>query len=108
VNESDQMQQDEMIVLLERYKSELESILRRFTKTRDSLDIDEKDDARFRELALELRDLFDDTFVDGSRHSQPLIEYFNDSITNYVNSPSYRGVENVKGVVASAPCACSA
>ena len=102
VNESDQMQQDEMIALLERFKSELESILSRFTKTRDSLDIDEKDDARFRELALELRDLFDDTFVDGSRHSQPLIDYFNDSITNYVNSPSYRGVENVKGVVASA------
>ena len=74
----------------------------RFIKTRDGIYIDEKDDARFRQLALELRDLFDDEFVDGSRHSQPLVDCFNDSIRNYVSSPSYHGVESVKGVVASA------
>jgi len=89
------MQQNEMTALLERYKSELEEIRSRFTKTRDGIHIDGKDDARFRELALELRNLFDDTFVDGRRHSQPLINSFNNSITNYVGSPSYRGVENV-------------
>lgn len=96
------MQRDEVIALLECYKAELEDILGRFTKTSDGIHIDRKDDARFRELALELRDLFDDAFVDGKRHSQPLISHFNDSISNYVGSPSYRGVENVKGVVASA------
>jgi hypothetical protein len=96
------MAQDEIIALLGRYKSELEDILSRFTTTSDGIHIDQKDDARFRELALELRDLFDDAFVDGRRHSQPLTAYFQDSISNYVGSPSYRGVENIKGVVASA------
>jgi REase_DpnII-MboI len=96
------MQQAEMIAILERYKGELDGILSRFHKTREETYIDHNDDARFRELALELRDLFDDAFVDGARHSQPLLAYFNDSVSNYVGSPSYRGVESVRGVVASA------
>jgi len=96
------MQQNEMIATLERYKRELKDILLRFKKDRDGIHIDPKDDARFREIALELRDLFDDAFVDGSRHSEPLLAYFNDSISNYIGSPSYHGVENVRGVVASA------
>jgi REase_DpnII-MboI len=96
------MQNDEAIAILQRYKDELEGILSRFKKTRDSIYIDQRDDARFRELVLELRDFFDDAFVEGRRHSQPLLAYFNDSISNYVGSPSYSGVENVKGVVASA------
>ena len=96
------MQHDEMVASLERYKGELEGILSRFNRDRDGVHIGQKDDARFRELALELRDLFDDEFVDGRRHSQQLLEYFNDSISNWIGSPSYHGVENVKGVVASA------
>jgi REase_DpnII-MboI len=95
------MQQIEMIETLERYKHELEGIISRFTKTSDAIHIDRADDARFREMVLELRDLFDDAFVDGRRHSQPLLTYFNDSISNWLGSPSYRGVENVKGVVTS-------
>jgi hypothetical protein len=96
------MQQDEMIAALQRYKRELEDILSRFKRDRDGIHIQPNDDARFREMALELRDLFDDAFVDGRRHSQPLLVYFNESISNFTNSPSYRGVENVKGVVTSA------
>src|ERR1700732_4739377 len=96
------MQHDEMVASLERYKGELEVILSRFNRDRDGVHIGQKDDARFRELALKLRDLFDDEFVDGRRHSQQLLEYFNDSISNWIGSPSYHGVENVKGVVVSA------
>jgi hypothetical protein len=96
------MRQDEMIAILQGYKAELEGILLRFKKDRDGIHIQPNDDARFREIVLELRDLFDDAFVDGRRHSQPLLAFFNDSISNYVGSPSYRGVENVKGVVTSA------
>ncbi len=77
-------------------------MLSRFKKDRDGIHIDQNDDARFREIALELRDLFDDFFVDSRRHSEPLIAYFNDSISNFTGSPSYRGVENVTGVVVSA------
>jgi len=54
------MQQNEMIATLERYKRELKDILLRFKKDRDGIHIDPKDDARFREIALELRDLFDE------------------------------------------------
>jgi hypothetical protein len=96
------MQQDEMIAALARYKVELEGILSRFNKTHDGIHIDQKDHARFRELVFELRDLFDDAFVDGQRHSNPVVAYFNESIANYIGSPSYYGVESVKGVVASA------
>jgi len=96
------MQQDEAIAALERYKLDLEGILSRFVKTRDSIHIDRGDDARYREIVLELRDLFDDSFVDGARHSQPLLAYFNDSISNYLGTPSHHGVESVKGVVVSA------
>jgi hypothetical protein len=96
------MQQDETIAALERYKVDLDGILSRFTKTRDGIHIDGSDDARYREIALELRDLFDDSFVGGLRHSQPLLAYFNDSISNYTGTPSYRGVESVRGVVVSA------
>jgi len=96
------MQQKEVVAILERYKRELEEILSRFKKDRDGIHIYQNDDARFRQIALELRDLFDDAFVDGRRHSQPLLAYFNDSISNFTGSPSYRGVENVTGVVVSA------
>ncbi|MFZ0372213.1 MAG: hypothetical protein WBE25_07650 [Xanthobacteraceae bacterium] len=96
------MQQNQIIVTLERYKRELDEILSRFNKDRDGIHNRPNDDARFREIALELRDLFDDTFVDGRRHSEPLTAYFNDSISNYIGSPSYQGVENVRGVVTAA------
>src|SRR6516225_5372872 len=87
---------------LTRYKGELEGILSRFKKTSEGIHINKNDDARFRQLALELRDLFDDAFVDGQRHSRPVVNYFNESVANYLESPSYRGVESVKGVVISA------
>jgi hypothetical protein len=96
------MRQDEMIEILERYRSELEGILSRFKSTRDGLHIELKDHGRFTELVLELRDLFNDAFVNGHRHSNPLIAAYNDSVSNFYRSPSYRGVEDVKGVVASA------
>ena len=51
---------------------------------------------------LELRDVFDDAFVDGHRHSTTLLNWYDDSISNFVGSPSYRGVESVTGVVISA------
>jgi hypothetical protein len=96
------MKREEIISALDGYNRELEGILSRFVKTRDGIHIQLGDDGRFREMALELLHLFEDEFVDPRRHTQALMEYFNDSTNNYVGSPSYRGVENVKGVVASA------
>jgi hypothetical protein len=96
------MRQDEMIEILEGYRSELQGILSRFKRTRDGVYIELEDHGRFTELVLELRDLFNDAFVEGHRHANPLITAYNDSVSNFSGSPSYRGVEDVKGVVASA------
>src|SRR4030042_3908764 len=96
------MTQDQIIELLKKYKKELEDILSRFIKTRDGIDIKSEDDARFREIVVELRDLFIDEFVNSRSYTGPLIDYFNDSIANFSWSPSYKGVENVKGLVSAA------
>lgn len=95
------MTQEQIIDLLGKYKKELEDILSRFTKTRDGIHIESDDDARFREIIVELRDLFIDEFVNSRSYTGPLIDYFNDSIANFVGSPSYKGVENVKGLVSA-------
>jgi hypothetical protein len=96
------MNRDETIAALEGYESDLEAILSRFTKSRDGNHINPSDHPRFMEIGLQLRDLFDDEFVNGRVHSQPLISHLNDSLSNFTGSPSYRGVENVKGVVTAA------
>lgn len=93
------MTQAEFIAALETYSAELSGILVRFKKTRDSLSIAEGDDARFREIGVELIDLYRDELVDGLHHAKVSADYFNDATRNFYGSPSYRGVENVRGVV---------
>lgn len=93
------MTHDELITTLENYSEELSGILSRFNKTRDSLSIRQGDDARFREIGVELIDLYRDELVDGLHHAKISADYFNDATRNYYGSPSYRGVENVRGVV---------
>ncbi len=60
------------------------------------------DDVRFGELVLELRDLFDEEFVDGHKHSKPLVAFYSQAVSNFIGSASYHGVESVRGVVVSA------
>jgi hypothetical protein len=96
------MQQDEAVTILEKYQAELEGILSRFSKDREGVHIASDDDGRFRQLVLELRDFFDDHFANGRRYSKQVIAYFNESIQNWLHSPSFRGVENVKSVVVAA------
>lgn len=93
------MKQDEFSAALENYTAELGAILTRFKKTRDSIWIGEGDEARYREICLELIDLLRDELVDGIHHAKIVADYLNDSVQNYTRSPSYRGVENVRGVV---------
>jgi len=93
------MTQDDLVETLEKYSDELSSILSRFVKTRDNLSIARNDRPRFKEVALELIDLFRDELVDGNHHANVTADYFNDAVKNYYGVPSYRGVENVRGVV---------
>lgn len=92
------MNQAEFISTLEQYVSELTGILARFKKTREGIWIADGDEGRYKEICLELMDFFHDEVVDGTVHSQLVAKYFNESVQNFVGSPSYRGVENVRGV----------
>jgi hypothetical protein len=96
------MRQDEMIATLQRYKRDLEGILSRFVEVRNDVYIGDGDEARFDQLVLELKDLFDDEFVDGERHSKALVISFRKSKRNFLGTPSRHGVGQVKSVVASA------
>jgi hypothetical protein len=96
------MNRGQVLAALEGYESELAGILSRFTKDRKGIYIQSNDDARFRAMVLQLRDLFSDEFVSSKNHIQPLLVFYNDSISNYFGSPSYRGVANVQGVVTAA------
>lgn len=96
------MQPNEIVETLERHKGKLDAILSRFKKTRDGIHIGDGDDARLRGIVLELRDIFDDMFVEGSKHSRPLLAFYQESISNFFGSPSYHGVECVRDVVGAA------
>jgi hypothetical protein len=96
------MNRDEMITALQVYESDLTNILSRFSKSRDGIHINPNDDAQYRAMVLQLRDIFNDEFVDGRNQSHTLVSYFNEGISNFTETPSYRGVENVKGVVTAA------
>ncbi|KAF0123007.1 MAG: hypothetical protein FD148_2846 [Methylocystaceae bacterium] len=96
------MNSDEALKALGEYQTELDGILSRFVKTREGIHIQHQDDVRFAELALELRDLFDEEFVDGHKHSKPLVAAYNEAVSNYIGSASYHGVQSVRGVVVAA------
>lgn len=74
-------------------------MLSRFTKTRDGIYMARDDGGRYQEIGLELIDLFRDEVVDGLHHAKITADYFNESTHTYSGSPSYRGVENIRGVV---------
>jgi len=93
------MNQDELIATLGNYSEELSGILARFAKTRESLSIAQGDHARFKEIGVELIDLFRDELVDGLHHARIAADYFNDATRNLYGTPSYRGVENVRSLV---------
>jgi len=96
------MQRDEVIATLQRYKRELEGILSRFVEVRNDIYIGEGDDARLERLVLELRDLFDDAFVDGEKHSSPLMARYRNSKRNFLGTPSRHGVEGLESMVTAA------
>ncbi len=93
------MTQDEFIDTLERYSAALTAMLGRFTKSHSGIYMAQGDEGRYREIGVELIDLFRDEVVDGLHHAKIVADYFNDSTNTYIGTPSYRGVENVRGVV---------
>jgi diguanylate cyclase (GGDEF)-like protein len=86
---------------LKRYETELAAILSRFTRTRGSIHIGEGDDPLFRQYVGELIDLFNDA-LGQNNYSRQIAGEFNDGISNFVESPSFKSVENILSIVRAA------
>jgi DpnII restriction endonuclease len=95
------MDADQALGLLADYESQLAAILSRFKQDREGLHIKREDDARTRQIILELRDFFDDEFVGGRNHSLQLVHAANNA-EGWTGALSYAGVESIKGIVSAA------
>jgi len=94
------MDKDQVLHTLDKYIDELGGILSRFTKTRDSLDINIQDGYRFTEIATELIDFINDHIPNSSHHASMIANYYN-SGQGWLGSSSYASVEEVRVVVKS-------
>ena len=95
------MDAQEVKKILDEYYEELTAILGRFTKTRDGIHIDQKDGYRLREIATELVDFISDHIPNSKHHAASIANYYNEGISNWLNSSSYASVEEIRGVVKS-------
>lgn len=83
---------------LERFRSELQGILSRFTQSSDRLSIRQSDDPIYRQRVRELRDFLND-HLGANSYSAEIREHYSAGLNNYFESPSYKSVENIIGVI---------
>lgn len=95
------MDAEQIIAEIKRYETHLAGILSRFTRDREGIHIGHGDDPLFRQYVRELVDLFNDILGQNS-YSLQIAGEFDDGISNYVGSPSYKSVENILSVVRAA------
>ncbi len=95
------MDKETFIKTLREYKSTLEKILSRFVRESDSISIRSEDDPTYRRIVIEIIDLFNDA-VGTNQYSSMIAHHFNEGISNFFHSPSYKSVENIIGVVGAA------
>lgn len=95
------MEAEQVIVELERYQANLKDILSRFTQNPNSIDIGKGDDPLFRQYVHELIDLFND-LLGANSYSFNIANEFNEGMSNYLGSPSYKSVENIISLVSAA------
>jgi len=86
------MEPKELILLLKKYKSELENILSRFSVK--GKHIAEGDEAKLRTVVSELDDLFVD-HLGRNKYSDSIRNSFNFGIQNYYGTPSYNCVSDI-------------
>lgn len=95
------MNSEQIIDEFKRYEQDLTGILLRFIRTRDSISIGHGDDPIFRQYVREIIDLFNDVLGPNS-YSQQIEGEFNDGISNWIGSPSYKSAENILSVLRAA------
>lgn len=92
---------ENLIKELEHYREQLISFLQRFKKSSDGWSINSDDDPIFRQSVIELIDLFNDN-LGANQYSSMIINHFNEGISNFFHSPSYKSIENIIGVLGAA------
>lgn len=95
------MDSEQIVAEIKRYETELVGILSRFTHSRDGIHIGRGDDPLFRQYVRELMDLFNDILGQNS-YSHQIAGEFNNGVSNFVGSPSYKSVENILSIVRAA------
>jgi predicted nucleotide-binding protein len=88
----------QLITDIERYEKQLDGILSRFRHTNEGIDICAEDDPRFRQYVREMIDLLNDALGQND-YSQQIVTEFNDGVSNFYESPSYKSVETIIGVL---------
>jgi len=92
------MNEQQIIDELQRYERGLTDILAGFSSSSSGLHIASDDDPKFRQCVRELIDLFNDALGRNS-YSAQIAEEANTGVSNWLNSPSYKSVENILSVV---------
>lgn len=94
------MTSEEIIQELERYRAELTGIMGRYVHGHNSLRIKNEDDPRYRTFVIEIVDLLNDS-IGPNQYSAIIAQQFNEGITNYLQTPSYKSVEDIVSVIDS-------
>lgn len=95
------MNTEQIIAEIKGYENKLAGILSCFTQDRDGIYIGDGDDLLLRQYVQELIDLFNDTLGPNS-YSAQIAGNFNQGVSNFHRSPSYKSVENILAIVRAA------
>jgi len=95
------MDKEIFVNTLHDYKSTLEKILSRFTHDYNSISINSEDDPVYRQIVIELINIFNDA-IGNNQYSSMIANHFNEGLSNFFNSPSYKSVENIIGILGAA------
>jgi len=95
------MKKDNIVSTLKDYKKSLEGILSRFSRGRDSIFIRTEDDPIYRQSVLEIIDFLSDA-IGKNQYSSMIADHFNEGLSNFYHSPSYKSVENIIGILGAA------
>jgi len=94
------MNSENLIKELERYHLELNQIMGRFNKSSSGLHIRREDYQQYCSFVIEIVDLLNDSL--GENHYSKLInQKFNEGISNYLQSPSYKSIEEIISIIIS-------
>jgi len=92
------MDSKEFLRLLNDYKKSFNEILRNFKKDSAGLWIHQDDDPIYRQKVQEVIDLINDTIGDKT-YGINIINQFSDGLSNFYQSPSFKSVENISGII---------